>query len=126
MNWLRKLSVRNKFSIIIILILFILLFGLVNFWIGLKIMSSIRAYVGGEGLWSKAQKEATNNLIKYATSFDEVDYNSYLTFLQVPLGDKQARLELNKENPNMEVVRAGFIKGGNHPEDIDDHYSLLH
>jgi len=83
-------------------------------------MSAIRAYVGGEGLWSKAQKEATNNLLKYSISFNESDYKNYLTFLQVPLGDKQARLELNKENPNIEIVRTGFIKGGNHSEDVDD------
>jgi len=120
MKWLRELSLRNKFAIIISLILLILLFGLVNFWFGMKVMSSIRSYVGGEGLWSKAQKEAVNNLVKYSNSFDEVDYNNFLAFLQIPQGDKKARLELEKTNPNLTIARQGFIQGGNNPEDVDD------
>jgi len=120
MKWLRQLSLRNKFAIIISLILLILLFGLVNFWFGMKVMSSIRSYVGGEGLWSKAQKEAVNNLVKYSVSFDETDYQKFLAFLQIPLGDKKARLELEKINPDFTVARQGFIQGGNNPEDVDD------
>ncbi len=39
--------------------LFVLLFCL-------NTLSSLRAYVGGEGLWSKAQKDAVFHLYKYA------------------------------------------------------------
>jgi signal transduction histidine kinase len=120
MKWLRDLSLRNKFSIIISLILLILLFGLVNFWFGMKVMSSIRSYVGGEGLWSKAQKEAVNNLVRYSNSFEEADYQNFLRFLEIPQGDKQARLELEKKNPDLAIARQGFIQGGNNPEDVDD------
>lgn len=31
---------------------------------------------------------------------------------------------MNKPNPNMAVVRDGFIKGGNHPDDVSDLYFL--
>ncbi|MBI3337184.1 MAG: MASE1 domain-containing protein [Candidatus Staskawiczbacteria bacterium] len=120
MEWLRELSVNKKLSIIIILIILTLLSGVVNFWFGMKMMSSIRSYVGGEGLWSKAQKEATNSLVAYSISFNEDDYNKFLTFLQVNMGDKQARLELNKKNPNFAIVSKGFIQGGNNPNDVDD------
>lgn len=120
MEWLRGLSVNKKLSIIIILIIFILLFSVGNFWLGMKIMSSIRSYVGGEGLWSKAQKEATNSLITYSISSDEHDYDEFLKFLQVNMGDKQARLELNKQNPDLVVVGQGFIGGGNSPNDVND------
>ena len=34
----------------------------------LKIVSASRAYVGGESLWSKAQKEAVYSLFRYAQS----------------------------------------------------------
>lgn len=91
-----------------------------TFWFGMKVMSSIRAYVGGEGLWSKAQKEAVNSLFKYTNSLEETDYGNFLTLLEVPMGDKESRLELEKENPDLEVVRKGFIKGGNSPEDVAD------
>jgi signal transduction histidine kinase len=43
-----------------------------------------------------------------------------LLFLQVPLGDRQARLELNKKNPDVNIAGEGFIKGENSPEDVND------
>ena len=94
--------------------------GLGELSFGMKIVSSIRAYVGGEGLWSKTQKEAVNSLIAYSRSFDESDYQSFLTLLQVPLGDRQARLELEKKNPDLAIARQGFIAGRNDPDDADD------
>src|SRR5512143_3179793 len=33
-------------------------------------VSSVRAYVGGEGLWSKAQKDAVYHLLRYAADRD--------------------------------------------------------
>lgn len=119
-KWLKNASVRNKFSIIIGLIVFILLFETANFWLAVKISSGLRAYVGGESLWSKAQKAADNSLLKYTVSFDEQDYNNFLNLLQVPLGDKQARLELEKTKPDLQVARQGFLQGGNNMGDIDD------
>ncbi len=95
------------------------LFGLTSFWVGMNTMTSIRAYVGGEGLWSKSQKEASASLVKYASSRDERDYRDFLTFLKVPLGDKAARLELEKSSPDISVARQGFLDGDNHPDDIN-------
>ncbi|HSX53576.1 MAG TPA: HAMP domain-containing sensor histidine kinase [Patescibacteria group bacterium] len=117
---LKARTVRNKFNLIISLIIFILLFGLVNFWFGTKVLSGIRAYVGGEGLWSKAQKEAVNNLVKYSYSHDESDYRNYQKFTLVQKGDMQARLELNKPHPNIAIVQQGFVQGGNNPKDVND------
>src|ERR687892_2471760 len=34
----------------------------------MQILSACRAYVGGEGLWSKGQKDAVYSLIQYAQS----------------------------------------------------------
>ena len=82
-------------------------------------LSAARAYVGGEGLWSKAQKQAVYDLLQYSISHSEQDYQDYQRALLVPLGDRQARLELEKSNPDMAIVRRGFIQGRNSPEDID-------
>ena len=82
-------------------------------------LMAVRSYVGAEGLWAKAQKDATRSLEHYAQSRDEADYNSYLNFIKVPRGDLQARLELQKQNPNLDEARRGFLVGGNNPEDIE-------
>ena len=38
--------------------------------------------------------------------------------MEVPLGFRKARLELQKRTRNYRVVREGFIAGGTHPDDI--------
>src|SRR6185295_9291690 len=86
--------------------------------VGMDTLSATRAYATGEGLWSKRQKEAVNALVRYASSRDERDYEAYRRALEVPLGDKQARLELQKAAPDLAVARAGFLKGKNHPDDV--------
>lgn len=121
---LKEQTIRNKLNIIIGLVIIILLFGLLNFWFSMRMMSGIRAYVGGEGLWSKAEKAAVINLGRYVTSDDETDYQTFLTSINVQLGDRRARLEMNKPEPDMTVVRNGFIQGRNHPDDVGDLYFL--
>lgn len=83
------------------------------------ILASARAYVEGESLWSKAQKEAVYRLNRYAYTRAEVDYQAYLKAVAVPLGDRKARLELLKPQPNLDIARAGFLEGQNHVDDID-------
>ncbi len=88
-------------------------------------LSSTRALVGAEGLWSKAEKDAVYSLTKYGYTHDEKDYQRYLQLLAVPLGDHQARLELLKANPDLNIVRKGFEQGRVHPDDIDGSVKLL-
>ena len=77
---------------------------------GMEVLSGVRAYVGGEGLWSKSQKQALYYLTKYARSRDEADYLSYLRAISVPLGDKKARLELISRTPTTRSSIAGSTK----------------
>src|SRR5437899_10475540 len=84
----------------------------------LEIASAGRAYVGGGSLWSKAQKEAVYRLFRYSQSHAEEDFRAFHTAIAVPLGDRRARLELEKPAPDLAVVRAGFLAGGNHPDDV--------
>lgn len=85
----------------------------------IEVQSAVRAYVGGEGLWSKGQKDAVHYLTRYARSHTEDDYQHYLQALAIPLGDQQARVELEKPNPDLAIVYRGFIQGRNHPEDVE-------
>lgn len=86
---------------------------------GLHIASAVRAYVGGESLWSKGRSEAVIQLQNYARLGQPQAYQAYLAALAVPLGDRQARLELDKPDPSLDVARAGFLQGGNAPEDVE-------
>jgi diguanylate cyclase (GGDEF)-like protein len=83
------------------------------------LLSSARAYVGGESLWSKAQKDAVFHLQKYAITRDPNELRQFHAKLAVPLGDHDARVEMNKQTPDFNRVKQGFIEGGNHPDDID-------
>jgi len=93
--------------------------------LSIALLASGRAYVGGEGLWSKGQKDAVYFLSRYGASRNEADYQLYLKSIAVPLGDRKARLELEKPAPNLEIARAGFEEGRNHRDDIDGMIDLF-
>ena len=95
---------------------------LANFSFG--VLSSVRAYVGGESRWSKAQKDAVFHLQKYAITRAPQDLGRFHENISVPLGDHSARLEMNKSNPDIQKVRQGFIQGGNDVDDIDGMFDL--
>jgi diguanylate cyclase (GGDEF)-like protein/PAS domain S-box-containing protein len=110
-NVLRLLRIVWPFLAVVVLLV---LLGAAS----ITILSSVRAYVGGEGLWSKAQKESVYYLNRYADTRAEADYQRYLQDIAVPLGDRKAREELEKPHPDPELARQGFIEGRNHPDDI--------
>lgn len=114
----RLLFVAGVFVLIVVC-----LFFLTN--ARMEVLSAVRSYVGGEGLWSKAQKDAVYHLTRYAHSHDENDYQRFLSAMAIPLGDRQARLELEKPNPDVALVYRGFIQGRVHPEDVQGMASLL-
>ena len=89
-------------------------------WMSMQLLNGIRAYVGGEGLYSKGQKQAVFLLTDYMYSGEERSYREFKDALTIPQGDRRARIELEKENPNWKIVLDGFLAGGNHSEDIDD------
>lgn len=82
-------------------------------------LSAVRAFVGGESLWSKGQKDAVQALHLYARSRDPADYGRFMAALSVPLGDRIARLELDRADPDLDIARQGFLQGANHPDDVD-------
>ncbi len=86
--------------------------------LSIDILAAGRAYVEGESLWSKSQKEAVFHLLRFAETRSESDFRNYEKAMKVPLGFRKARLELEKPQPNYAVVRDGFLAGGTHPDDI--------
>jgi PAS domain S-box-containing protein len=87
--------------------------------VSIDVLSSVRAYVTGESLYSKGQKDAQIYLLDYALYHKEDDYRHFQQALAVPLGDRIAREELQRPDPDLTVARDGFRQGGNHPDDID-------
>lgn len=119
-TWFRDLRVSRKLSVVILVHLLHAAILLIVTAYGMKALSASRAYVEGEGLWSKAQKEGTLHLIAYSESGNESLYEDFLLDIDVNLGDRQAREELNRAHPDMAVVRDGFIRGKLDPDDVND------
>ncbi|MBK1649435.1 putative bifunctional diguanylate cyclase/phosphodiesterase [Rhabdochromatium marinum] len=91
----------------------------------LKLMSSIRAFVGAESLYSKAQKQAYISLVNYADTQSEEDYQNFLSEIAIPLGDNKARLALQRKPPDLDAAYQGFVEGNNQPGDIPDMIRLF-
>jgi PAS domain S-box-containing protein len=121
----RRMPVTKKlqFVVFIFVSIVISLMGMVYF--SSRLTSAARAYVHGEGMWSKAQKEATIHLQEYATSHHERDYQAFLNSLSVPLGDRIAKSELEKATPDYAAIHAGFRQGGIAEEDIPGMITLF-
>jgi diguanylate cyclase (GGDEF)-like protein/PAS domain S-box-containing protein len=124
-RWFRDVSIARKLyftvgtmALLIGVELFVLLFSL-------NTLSSLRAYVGGEGLWSKAQKDAVFHLYRYGVSRTDKDYQLFEQFMKVPLGDAKTRRELLMEHRDLNAAREGFLEGRNHPDDIEGMISLF-
>jgi PAS domain S-box-containing protein len=117
----RVLRSATVIGVYLIVALYVTIIFCLIFFIRVELdaLTTIRAYVGGEGIWAKAQKNAILSLNDYAVSHDEADYRGFLTYLQIPLGDRKARLELQTQSPDLQIASQGFLQGGNHPEDIE-------
>lgn len=125
MKWLKDISIAKKLYFIVGTMAVLIIVELFSLWFAIHTLSSVRALVGAEGLWSKAQKDAVYQLRKYNVTHDEKDFRQYEKFMSVPLGDHKTRIELLKTDPDVNICRQGFIEGRVHPEDIDGMIKLL-
>ena len=108
---LKLISVAWPFILIILLQTALATFSL-------QVTSSLRAYVAGESLWSKGQRDALYFLHRYLESGDPVLLARYRTAIAIPLGDRDARLALESDPPDIAAAAKGYARGGNHPDDI--------
>ncbi|MFL5753866.1 MAG: PAS domain S-box protein [Bacteroidia bacterium] len=124
-GWLKNISITGKLYSVMCIMAALIALELVILIFTIHTLSATRASIGGESLWSKAQKDAVYSLRCYASSGKEKDYEAFLEFLQVHEGDRLARVELEKENFDSRIVYEGFLKGRNHPDDIDGLINLF-
>ncbi len=81
-------------------------------------LSSLRAYVNGESLWSKAEHEASDALRSYASSGNPADYAEFEQALAIPVADSQARTELERALADRARAEQLLIAGGNARSDV--------
>ena len=86
--------------------------------LGFQVLSATRAYVGGESLWSKSRALAIDELRRFASSGDPVHLQAFDKALATPLGDRDARLEMEKADPDPDKLLHAFEQGGLSQEDI--------
>ncbi len=114
----RRFSITAQlFAIVLVFVSeFALFLLLVAF--SFRVATGVRAYVGGEGLWSKGQKDAVYYLQRYAWSQEPTDFEKYESAVAITLGDRLAREELQKPDFDPAVVARGFVQGLNSPRDV--------
>ena len=115
----RKLVLINLLPFAMVIVLTIVLFFTV------EVLSGVRAYVAGEGFYSKYQKDAVFYLQRYIEGRDESDYRRYLRDIRVPVGDALARQALEQVPPDRDRAAQYFIQGGNAPDDTPNLISLF-
>ncbi|MBA1148428.1 EAL domain-containing protein [Ectothiorhodospiraceae bacterium WFHF3C12] len=84
----------------------------------LEIQAGGRAYLIGNSLWAKAQKNAVLHLYIYADTGDPRDLERAREALEIPLADRRARHALERNPPDFAAARRHFLDGGNAPEDV--------
>src|SRR5512140_1384616 len=75
-----------------------------------SLLSGGRAFVGAEGVWARAQNDAVTSLTRYVLRQRDDDYAIYERSIAVPLGASQARVELDKEEPDDHAARQGLLQ----------------
>ena len=115
---IENFKLRNIFIPLIIVILSCSSLIVINY-LTIKILSASRAYVNGESHYSKGQKDATRHLITYLFTKDPIQWKLFNEELNVPKGDKIARIGLIN-NGTIETIKNGFRAGRNHEKDLND------
>lgn len=84
----------------------------------IQALGAVRAYVGGESLYSKGRRSAQMALRDYLFSKEEADFERFSAALSRPMGDGRAREALERSPPDLRAARQGFLAGGNDPQDV--------
>jgi diguanylate cyclase (GGDEF)-like protein len=113
-NGISRLAIR--FVAPVLLSLTVMLVAAV---LSIEVLSTIRAWVGGEGLYSKGQKNATYYLSQYTLSHADEDFRLYESAIAIPVGYWRGRVALEGRPVDLDAARSAFRQGGSNPADID-------
>jgi PAS domain S-box-containing protein len=108
----------RSYGVILGAFVLLLAVALAASWGAIRVVDATRAYVTGEGRYSKAEKIAVLSLHRYAYLGHPRDYADFLAAITVPRGDHMARAALQNPEPDLVAIRKGFLLGENHPDDI--------
>src|ERR1700733_9286469 len=109
LKWWKNLSVSKKLYSVVGIMALLIATELFTLLFAMDILSAVRTFVGGEGLWSKAQKNAIYDLNRYLETQDEKYWRKFQFDLDIPRGDHRARIEMEKAVYDYGVVKAGFV-----------------
>lgn len=84
----------------------------------LDVHSAVRAFISGENLWTKSQKNASFYLERYAYGHHEDDYRRFRDALRVPEAFRRAREEAFRPGGDLEHVRQLLTDTEIHPDDV--------
>lgn len=84
----------------------------------IEIQAGAAAYLVGEGHWSRARLETVYHLHRYSLHGDPDELALARKALEVPLGDRAARLALERSPVDLDAARHGFLAGRNADADI--------
>ncbi|WEK34381.1 MAG: ATP-binding protein [Candidatus Pseudobacter hemicellulosilyticus] len=118
-KWFRDVSIAKKLYFTVGIMALLIAIELVALAFSINTLSAVRAYVNGEALWSKAQKDAMYQLLRYGRTHNEADYLKYRDYLKVPEGDHTALVEMSKgKDGDRQKLWKGFRDGRNHADDV--------
>ena len=114
---IKNLSITKKMvSISLIFILSLIVLTIASTFT-INFITGAKAFIGGEGMYSKGQKDAVWYLMKYLMTNDESEYKHFRDSMKIPLAGRRARLELEKPDVNQELAIQALIEARNHPDD---------
>jgi len=90
------------------------------------LLGAIRAYVGGESLWSKAHTTAVAQLQAHVATGDPAYMQGFEAALATQIGDQRGREALDARPVQWQAARQGFLSGGNDEADINSMIVLYH
>lgn len=124
-NRVKNISIAKKLYSVVGIMAVLIAVELGTLYFAVNTLSSVRAFVGAEGLWSKSQKDAVYSLREYKRTSNEKYYHEFYDFMKVPLGHQKTLYQLLKKKPDLAIAKQGLLEGGNHPADIDGMIKLF-
>ncbi len=114
----RGLGRTGNIAIVLVFVLLAVFIGATTHY-GTRALSAIRAYVGAESQWTKAQKQAVVNLLRYSVEQDPELYEQVHADLELHAAFRDARQTLRSGDPDYELAVRGFQAADLHRGDIE-------
>lgn len=106
-----RLAYAKEFLILATVLLVVVALLAALTYTGVQVLASVRTFVNGEALYSKAQKDAVYQLSQYVRTQRPEYFTKYEEAIAIPLGFRAARLELEQSEPSLDTLRAALRQG---------------